>query len=391
MKYLSSLVLTYLIATVTPTLAEPPSTLHAPQPSAKQSWSVTKEARAKVSPPSRRPITKRCTWKIEDLRIFCGENPIFPIGLYFVSHQPSERARRALLLEDMARLPINMLATPVAVGDRPFLRRLAAEGIWLTAEFNGEPQDVLPQISDSPSLAFLIGHDDIDKLLPDGKQRTTPVEATRRLGLLKGLDKQALVFSTGAYPDRITAYQNAADVMALQVYPMPSEPAGEVFNRLSTIRRSFATGTPPTPLIGILQTYATRNYPGPTATEILGMTAQAIVAGVQGVYFYTYFDGLTSMQSAPHLRDGIAKSSRLLANLSDYLVGGYEELPSTNPHIRAARWTRPGKDPATPGGAIIIASNLERSPQSAAITIDGDTSRVALDPLDYTILERRDN
>ena len=97
-------------------------------------------------------------------------------------------------------------------------------------------------------------------------------------------------------PAEMTTYQDTCDAIGSDPYPVPTAMTGKRLSEVTAWTESTRIGTAgTTPMFQVLQAFNQANYlhsPGyrtPTAAEMRSMAWQAIVAGANGLFFYSYF------------------------------------------------------------------------------------------------------
>ncbi|NLF24582.1 MAG: hypothetical protein GX589_02845, partial [Deltaproteobacteria bacterium] len=173
----------------------------------------------------------------------------------------------------------------------------------------------------------------------------------------------------GGYPTRISKYLGTADTIGYQTYPIPSEPLSTLTSAyLNPIINDFAaTGQP---LISNLQTfgwYGTYRFPTPTETR--NMTYQALAAGVQGILYYTYFDGDTDLSNQPALWSELQLIGAELTALEPYLVSGtHQRLNTDVSELYAAKWRVGSKL------VVVVINASSTSNKTLALTLNDNLS-----------------
>jgi hypothetical protein len=337
--------------------------------------------------PARTQALEAAKWSVVNGTIIKNSKPVFPFGIYHVSHYPQQKERRAQDLTTIASLGFNMVHTPVDENDRAFLDLAARAGIDLCVEFNGPPEKILRLFKGHPALAFLGTFDDVDAHKRGRQPSNSPNDVRSKSAELKSLAPDALTYISGGYPDYLPRYTKSADVIAMQAYPIPAEPLSAVttgyFSKV--IPEAQKSGTP---FIANLQTFGWHGkHRMPTAAEVRNMTYQAVIAGAKGIIYYTFYDydpknpngALTDLNKHPALLKELKRIALEINSLRGTLLLGKHAILKTGlPEVFAARWD------SAKGQTFIIAN---AGAAKAAPQIPGMRNTVSLDPGDVKIIK----
>lgn len=351
-------------------------------------------------------IAANDVWAVKSGTITLNGRPFFPLGIYHTTHFRSAKDRRLKDLETIADLGFNMIHTPIAPDDRALLDRAAELGLYVAVEFNGDSNEILSLFSDHSAVSFLTAFDDVDQREIPGIQRYSPEHVRETSASLKNVNeftRKKLTYISGGYPKRTPAYVGSADLIAQQAYPIPSEPASSILTSyLKPI--SAATAQQGTSFISNLQTFGwdgEARYP--SAAELRNMTYQSLIAGTNGIIYYTFYDSVTDLNTKPDL---LAELKKLIGEMKDILPflteGKRTVLVNGKNEFYAARWDlndraliiaanssyrslRPSIKTGLSGlhiTRVLTAPDSSKPPELAAMTITGNFS-----PLSVAVLE----
>jgi hypothetical protein len=259
--------------------------------------------------------------------------PFFPLGFYHVSFYGSLEKKLADL-KKIAAAGFNLLDFSLDRQDESFVKTAEHLGIFLLPEFNDERFALVRAFRKSPAFFAWAISDDADS------GRHTPEKILALHADIKALDPAHLTYiSCGAHS---AAYTQCADLLAVQVYPVGSSESGPdplnlVFKMLDeAVRRATPAGRPVIANLQCARIYAGRS--APSAAEIRNMSYQALIAGVQGLVYYTYFDAGWDMASQRELWPELIKLGAELKGLANFWTAGQRQLLSGAGKVRAAQW-----------------------------------------------------
>jgi hypothetical protein len=302
-------------------------------------------------------------WYVKDSTVHVNDVPIFPLGFYYVSYYPSQKSRRLNDLKKIAAAGFNMMHTPIDGEDQDLFDLANEHNVYIAAEFNGEPEHILPKFSGHPALALLGTFDDVDAY-DDGVPRYSSSHVSDRSAQIKELAKNALTYISAGYPKRVEPFIGSSELLGFQTYPVPSEPISAVtkgyLGPVSDMLKSSDTG-----LIANLQSFGWYGqYRSPTRRELRNMTYQSLVVGSKGILYYTFYDSVTDLNQEPELWEELKDVADEIKELEPYLLKGSHKVLSTgNSRVFAARWTRGGK------AVVAVVNGDANSTQSVSINL----------------------
>ena len=263
--------------------------------------------------------------------------PFFPIGLYSVPHEESfGELRRAgfntvhsyefertlyLNLQSRTRTPMDF----DGLGDDAALRYMDAadeNGLMVLMGFNrpkGVSRDVFSDegrqqmrrrvcsLRQHPALLAWYLYDE-----PDGQgEPAAEVEENRRI--VASLDPAHPTMTVLVCPDKFAEYAQSADVLMCDDYPVPKEPLCTVARKLTELK---GIAGPERATVGVLQAFDWRSYDWtntdtrpPTVQELRCMTYQAIASNVSAIFYFNYYNELSSNRSSDNPRGWAALMS----------------------------------------------------------------------------------
>gem|GEM_PF-3939275 len=309
-------------------------------------YSFGGEAQAQYRP----ALTKQSSWSVLNKVTQVDGKDFLPIGIYYVSYYTNQDAQRLLDLEKIAANGFNMVATPIDSGDKPFLDKAARLGIYTTIEFNSDPNGVITMAQGHPTRSWFLAFDDVDELKSDGTRWFPVSQVATETPILKAKVPGAMTLITAFSTARSKEYMGYADTYCYQVYPIPYEPESSVTYNLKLHLASDSLYNNQVPL-GCLQSYHDLNQRMPTKLEFRSMTYQALVLGVKGLMYYTFFDETTNLNNYPDLWAEMGRTNSEVESLKGFFLRGQRTALSTgNGEVYAAQFTWNGR-------TIVVAVN----------------------------------
>lgn len=268
--------------------------------------------------------------------------PFFPFGFYHVSWAFTAE-QRLEALRAIAAGGFNTIHAGIKQLDEwgPFLDEADRLGVKVVTEFGVDANQVVERWRDKPAvLAWNPGDE------PDGTG-LDPAEMLRRTERFKVIDPSHPTYMTLCVPPTYSRYAHCADILAPDPYPIPMSPLSTVYTSLSSACREAAKHGHS--VWGVLQSFGYPQGPWrvPTAAECRAMTYLALLAGVKGIIYYTYADGLEAktfrMWEQSELWDGMKRLPAEMELLAPAILDGTRTvLESGTPEVFAATWSTPG-------------------------------------------------
>jgi hypothetical protein len=274
--------------------------------------------------------------------------PLFPLGFYHVSWQ-STAAERIKAMQEIAKAGFNTIHVSSTTdkndessyGD--FLDQSAQQGIYVITEQQINLQKVVKEFKNKPAILGWNIADDVD----DGKH--TPHDVGQLHQEIKSLDPNHVTYISG-YSDKIHKFGNCSDIIAMQSYPIGNnDEISSTYRRVSLTRETVApfNGT----VYANIQAFAWSDSHKslkppviPTFNEVKNMTYQALVAGVKGIIYYTYYDNSWYLPDYPQLWEGLKSLVPEIKTITPFLLqGSWRKIDINYPNIFGAIWVLNGQ------------------------------------------------
>lgn len=177
---------------------------------------------------------------------------------------------------------------------------------------------------------------------------TAPAGILTRTIKLKKLEPQALTFMCLAKPQSLKGqYNGTTDIVAHDPYPIPKGTISSVFYTLSgLVDQLSGWGRMP---MAVPQCFGYPSKPNgwwprvPTPEEMSNMYFQALVAGVKGLYFYTWNDKVFNIEKYPEMKKTVLNFIRWVKEREKYLLSSEQMILKTSSKDLFAREWRIGK------------------------------------------------
>ena len=272
---------------------------------------------------------------VVDGQLFVDGYPFFPLGIYHISWAGSD-AERLQSLEAIAAAGFNVIHPAIDADDHQFLQQANQLGVRVIVEFNQDPPLVIESHRDKDAIIGWNIADDVD----DG--RLTPAEVSATNTTVKADDPTRVTYISGFHEDKLTNFQKTADLIAIQAYPVGNGnlELDYVADTVDTVTNTINDR----PVIANLQTFAWDSERPPTGDEVRNMTYQALIVGVDGIIYYTYFDENWDFEDHPELWNSM---KRLVGEVNSlipvFLSQTRQELPTGTSEVLAGIWTYEAK------------------------------------------------
>lgn len=281
--------------------------------------------------------------------------PLFPLGFYHVSWQ-STAVERIKAMQNIAKAGFNTIHVS-STTDRndqssygDFLDKSAQQGIYVITEQQINLHNVVKEFKHKPAVLAWNIADDVN----DGKQ--TPHDIRQLNHKIKSLDSNHLTYISG-YSDEIYKFDNCSDIIAMQSYPIGNnDEISSTYRRVSLTRETVApfNGT----VYANIQAFAWSDsqehlkHPViPTFNEVKNMTYQALVAGVKGIIYYTYYDRSWYLPDHPQLWEGLKSLVPEIKTITPFLLqGSWRKIDVNYQNVFGAIWVLNDK-------ALVILTN----------------------------------
>lgn len=261
----------------------------------------------------------------------------FPIGFYHVSWAGSYEEKMQAL-EAIAAAGFNTMKPAIDLDDRAFLDRAQELGVYIIAEPNEDegPLELIRAFDSHPAIIGWLIEDDFNAR----DYGVPPSIVAEKNEVIKNISPNKLTYISGtaaSYDHDLASYMGLVDLMGLQMYAVPAEPLDKPDRYMNIAREKRADSNQL--IIANLQAYASPGSRLPTIAEIRSMTYQALINGVSGVLYYTYFDDVWDMEDHPDLWAGMRDiAAELNALLPILLEGELFKVDSHTPLARVGYW-----------------------------------------------------
>lgn len=267
-----------------------------------------------------------------NLSILINGNAFFPFGFYHISHYPNEKARRLAALRRISEAGFNVMAVPLDLNDGDFLDEAARLGVSTIGEFNDDPLSIINAYKYKPSILGWVIADDVD----NGKKTADAI--AKFSNQVKSADPQHLTYVSGGYPKKIANFANLSDLVAMQSYPIPSEPLSTTDAAISSAAKAAIPHRHP--VIANLQAFAWQGSRAPSRLEVRNMTYQSLINGVKGIIYYTYYDPTWSITNNRGLWNELKSLVPEIRQLSPFLWNGkLTKVTTGTKDVLAGLWT----------------------------------------------------
>jgi hypothetical protein len=256
----------------------------------------------------------------ENLKLVVEGEPFFPIGFYHVSWAGTE-AERLEALETMAAAGFNVMHPALTLDDAYFLDRAYELGVYLIVEpyDDAGPLEVIEAFKNHPAIIGWLIADDFNS----PAQETSPEHRAETHNEVKAISPNKLTYISGSAAmgsEDISEYMGITDLMGIQTYSVPLEGLDKTNRYLGLVQSKNVSQEQA--IIANIQTYAVPGERPPTIDEVRSMTYQALLNGVSGVLYYTYFDDTWNLQDHPDLWAGMQVMAAELYTLTPVLLNG---------------------------------------------------------------------
>jgi hypothetical protein len=274
----------------------------------------------------------------QDGTILVNGKSFFPLGIYHNSQNSPDWSttgkRRLNDLQEIAKAGFNTIHPEVGgnyQSDVLFLKEALKLGVYVLPNFSYDNRvAIINNYKNNPAILGWDIADDVDH--PNNK--FTPAKIIKWHRETKEIDNNRLTYTSGAFLKKIEPFMRTSDIVGFQSYPIDNDPADKKPLRNSYyIYYSLLTakvddnGRPVKPIlekrtvIANLQVFPWKNKP-PTAHEVRNMTYSALISGVKGILYFTYFDGKWDLPVNKDLWNGVKSLVPEINTLTPVLLNG---------------------------------------------------------------------
>lgn len=291
----------------------------------------------------------------EDGTLVLKGEPFFPLGFVHVS-SAGDAERRINDLQMMAVGGFNVIQAEIKPGDGPFLDMAEALGIRVLGAA-ADTESLKAAIKDLRGKGALLGWN-IAENADNGKN--FPADLVRRHKEIKALDPDRPTYLTCGDVENCGRFFDGADLIGLKSMSLPGSLSGPA-NLFSAARK--ASEEKPRPFIAVIQAWAPKDKPAPTADEVRNMTYQALLQGARGILYHAYFDKDWDMAAQADLWNGIrVVANEIQALRAMILAGRPQTLETKSEDILAGAWTHQGR-------LYLVVLNAYKEPKKVAIPL----------------------
>lgn len=302
------------------------------------------------------PISKVSVKK--DGTIAVNGKSFFPFGIYHNSQNSPDWSttgkRRLNDLQDIAKAGFNIIHPEIGgnyKSDELFLKEALRLGVYVLPNFSYDNRvAIISKHKNNPAILGWDIADDVDH--PNNKFTTAKILKWHRE--TKQIDPNRLTYTSGSYIDKIEPFIHTSDIVGFQSYPVDYDPANKkpkplrhgYYNYYSVLTSKVDNnGNPTEPIRGIrtiianLQVFPWKNKP-PTAHQVRNMTYSALINGVKGILYFTYFDGKWDLPIHKDLWNGVKSLVPEINTLTPVLLNGsLTKIDTKVDDLYAGQWT----------------------------------------------------
>ena len=301
-----------------------------------------------------KPISKVSLKK--DGTIAINGKSFFPLGIYHNSQNSPDWSttgkRRLNDLQDIAKVGFNTIHPEVGgnyKSDELFLKEALRLGVYVLPNFSYNSRAaIISKYKNNPAILGWDIADDVDH--PSNK--FTPAKIRKWHRETKQIDNNRLTYTSGSYLNKIEPFIYTSDIVGFQSYPIDNDPADKkplrrgYYNYYSLLTAKLDNnGNPSEPIldkrtiIANLQVFPWKNKP-PNAHEVRNMTYSALINGVKGILYYTYFDEKWDLPTQKDLWNGIKSLVPEINSLTPVLLNGaLTKIDTKVDDLYAGQWS----------------------------------------------------
>lgn len=303
-----------------------------------------------------KPISKVSLNK--DGTILVNGKSFFPLGIYHNSQNSPDWSttgkRRLNDLQEIAKAGFNTVHPEIGgnyKSDELFLKEALRLGVYVLPNFSYDNRiAIISKHKNNPAILGWDIADDVDH--PNNK--FTPAKIMKWHRETKQIDNNRLTYTSGAFLNNIEPFIHTSDIVGFQSYPIDYDPADKkpkplrnsYYNYYSLLTAKLDNnGNSSEPIlekrtiIANLQVFPWKNKP-PNAHEVRNMTYSALINGVKGILYFTYFDGKWDLPIHKDLWNGIKSLVPEINTLTPVLLNGaLTKIDTKVDDLYAGQWT----------------------------------------------------
>ncbi|WP_414586015.1 hypothetical protein [Scytonema sp. PCC 10023] len=283
----------------------------------------------------------------DDGTVMVNNQPFFPFGFYHDSQKSPDwrttNSKRLNHLKEIAAAGFNIIHPEIGgnyESDKVFLGVAEKLGVRVLPNFSYNSRlEIINKYKKEPIIIGWDIADDVDH--PNNK--FTPKMISNWHTEVKNADPSRITYVTAAFPKRVNQFINVSDIVGFQSYPIDNDP-----NVTKPLRSSYYTIQSAfqdekgnfynRPIIALLQTFPWKNKP-PKFHEVRNMTYSALINGVKGIIYYSYFFDGWELSQQKDLWNGMKSLAPEIKNLSPVLLNGsFTKIDTKVDDLFAGQW-----------------------------------------------------
>lgn len=291
-------------------------------------------------------------------RLVVNGEKFFPIGIYHTSWAGTDAQKRTAL-EAIAAAGFNLMHPALELDDEDMLDRAAKLGIYLIIEAN-DPEGIEAMVEafkDHPAVLGWLIADDFNGIPPKSPDDIAQLNST-----VKAIAPHHFTYMSGSVRN-LEQYVGLTDIIGIQTFSIPYDPLDLTHRFLaSAIQTVTPTGET---IFANLQSFTSKGRRVPTGDEVRNITYQALINGVDGLLYYTYFDQVWDMETQPQLW---AEMIRIVAEVHELtpviLNGDLVQIPGDTTGLLLSQWTYEGTR------YLVLINTLEETLENLSLPVN---------------------
>lgn len=300
------------------------------------------------------PISKVSLKK--DGTILVNGKSFFPFGLYHNSQALPDWSTTGITrlndVKKMAEAGFNTIHPEIGGNDKndlEFLEEALKLGVYVLPNFSYDNRiEIISKYKDNPAILGWDIADDVDH----PENNFTPDEILEWHRQVKQIDSNRFTYISGAFLNRIEPFIHSSDIVGFQSYPIDNDPADKkplrnnyytYYSLLTAKLKNNGNSSEPIldkrTIIANLQAFPWKDKP-PTSHEVRNMTYSALINGVKGILYYTYFHKNWDLPLHTDLWNGIKSLVPEIKTLTPILLDGVlTKIDTKVDDLYAGQWT----------------------------------------------------
>ncbi len=268
-----------------------------------------------------------------DTKIVIENERFFPIGMYHVSWA-STKEELNQALERTASAGFNIMHPALDLDDDDFINRAEELGVKLIIEPNDD-SGPLAMYQHFSAYSTIIGWLIADDFNSPARDHTVQ-SVQEQHDVMKRIASNKYTYMSGS-TNNLDSWGDVSDIIGIQTYSVPSDPISTT--ELLLKRAINETQDSNVSIFANIQSGSIGGKRPPTPAEVRNMTYQALVSGVDGILFYTYFDPVWNIESDPQLWSELSSLAQEIQILSPILLNGdLRQINIEYPNVILGEW-----------------------------------------------------